>query len=82
MKPAIRCKPLDGGDVPPRAIGAENQTGQHGLAIQQNGTGAAFTELAPVLGARQVQVLTQNLEQRLVRRERDLYWLAVDDELD
>jgi hypothetical protein len=35
-----------------------------------------------VLRAAQIQVFTKDLEERLVRRERDFGWLAVDDECD
>ena len=62
----------------PVALDAEHQARQHRLAVEQHGARAALAELAAVLGAAEVQILTQHLEQRLVRRERDLGRLAVD----
>ena len=60
------------------AFEREHQAGKHRLAVDQHRAGAAFAELAAVLGAGEVEVLAQHLEQRLVRRERDFDVLAVD----
>ena len=60
------------------ALDAEHQAREHRLTVEQHGAGAALAKLAAVLGAAEVQVLTQHLEQRLVRRERDVGRLAVD----
>src|SRR5207249_2773180 len=62
------------------ALDAEVQTGENRPFVYEHGAGAAFPELAAVLRARQAQVLAQDLEKRLVRREGGLDGLAVDAE--
>src|SRR5712691_11736138 len=71
------CEPLHGFDRPPFAIEGKREAGEHRHAFHQHRAGAAFAELAAVLGAGQVQVLAQHFEQRLVRGERNLLLLAV-----
>ena len=78
MEPAVGDQPFDGRDVAAGALDAEHQAREHRLPVEQHRAGAALAELAAVLGAAQVQILTQHLEERLVRRERDLGRLAVD----
>src|SRR5437867_8041688 len=73
---------LDGLHPTPGAREAEHQAGQHGRAVYEHGTGAAFPQLAAVLGAREPQVLAQHFEQRLVGREGDLDGLAIQLERD
>src|SRR5207247_595251 len=68
---------FDGLDRPPFAIEGEREAGEHGHAFHQHRAGAAFPELAAVLGAGEVQVLAQHFEQRLVRGEGNLLLLAV-----
>ena len=82
VQPAVRDQSFDGGHTPAVAVGAEHEARQDRLVVEQHGTGAAFAKLAAMLRAAEIQVLTKNLEQRLVRRERDFGWLAVDDERD
>src|SRR5712692_1884391 len=60
------------------AFEREQQAGELRLAVDQHRAGAAFAELAAVLGAGEAEVLAQQLEQRLVRRERDFVAFAVD----
>src|SRR5204863_3877097 len=74
--------PLDRPHAPSRAGEAEDQAGEHGCAVDEHGAGAALTQLAAVLGAREAQVLPQHLEQGLVRREGHLDGLAVHVERD
>ena len=61
---------LDGLDRPPLHLGGERQAGEHRLAVDQHGAGAAFAELAAVLRAGQAELLAQHLEQGVVDRER------------
>jgi hypothetical protein len=64
------------------ALDAEDQARQDRLTVEEDGARAALAELAAVLGAGEVQIFTQDLEQRLVWRERDLRRLAVDGQRD
>ena len=74
-----RRQPLDGVDARgPSHSSAEHEAGEHRLAVDQHGAGAALAELAAVLGAGQAEVLAQHLEQGLVGREEDVLLLAVD----
>ncbi len=82
MQPALGAEAFDGHDLAAAALDAQHQARQHRPAVQQHGAGAALAELAPVLGAAEIQVLTQHLEQRLVRVERDVVRFAVDGERD
>src|SRR5207248_3189105 len=79
---AARGHPLDRPHAPSRTGEAEDQAGEHGRAVDEHGAGAALTQLAAVLGAREAQVLAQHLEQRLVRREGHLDGIAVHVERD
>src|SRR5262249_35173951 len=69
--------PLDGLDRPALALEAQDEAREDRLSVDQHGARAALAELAAVLGARQVHVLAQDLEQRLVRGERGRDTLAV-----
>src|SRR5512134_10149 len=59
------------------ALHGENQAGKLRLAVDEHGAGAAFAELAAVLGAGKAEILAQHFEQRLVRCERRVGCLAV-----
>jgi hypothetical protein len=74
--------PLDGVDAAALALQSEIEAGEDGPAVDGNGARPALAELASVLGSREPQVFAQNLEERLVRRERDLDRLAVECEAD
>ena len=82
VQAAVAGKAFDRRDRTAVAVDAEHEAREHRLAVEQHGAGAAFAQLAAVLGAAQVQVFTQNLEQRLVRRERDLGRFAVQRDRD
>ena len=73
---------LDRLDMLPLALDSQEEAGEDGLAIHEHRAGAALSELAPVLGARQTEILAQDFEQGLVRRESDLDGLAVYAESD
>src|SRR5262249_16721976 len=74
--------PSDGHDPAPLALEAEDETRENRPAVDENRAGSALAELAAVLRAREREVLPQDLEQRLVRRERAFDGLAVDVETD
>src|SRR5262249_23489480 len=60
------------------AIDTEDEAREHRTAVEQDRTGAALAKFAAVLRTAEVQILTQHLEQRFVRCERDLRRFAVD----
>ena len=77
METAVFDQPLDGRDLPSARLGGEHQAGEHGLPVDENRARAALTELAAVLRARELQVLAQHLEERLVVVGEDVDGLAV-----
>ena len=70
-------EPLDRGDGPTLAVDRERETRQQRFAIHEHGAGTALAQLAPVLGAGELQIFPQRLEQRLVAVDEDLHGLAV-----
>ena len=60
------------------AFDRQHEAGEQRLSVHQHGARAALAQFAAVLGAGQVEVLAQHLEQRLVRREQQFRVLAVD----
>src|SRR3989441_424748 len=82
VQASTRGHALDRFDAAARTGQAERETGEHRLVVQQHGAGAALAQLTPVFGAGKAAVLPQDLEQRLVRRERDLGQLTVQLERD
>src|SRR6267154_2630881 len=61
---------FDGAHGLSRAGQTQHETREHRRSIQQHGARAAFSQLAAVLRAGESQVFAQDLEQRLMRRER------------
>jgi hypothetical protein len=59
------------------ALQRELEARKHRLAVDQHRAGAALAELAAVLGAGQMELLAQHLEQRLVGGEEHFLLLAV-----
>src|SRR3546814_17408168 len=59
-----RPETLDRGDGPPVLQDGEGQAGHDALSIGQHGAGAALAEAAALLGARQVQHIPQDIQQR------------------
>ena len=72
--------PLHRLDLAALALDGQGQAGQHGLAVHQHRAGAALPQLAAVLGAREVEVLAQHLEEGLVDGDQNLALLTVDPE--
>src|ERR1041384_817081 len=69
-------------DVTIFRVEAKHQTGKNRTSIDEHRTRATLTELAAVFCAGEIQILTQNFEQRLVRCEGDLCLFAVECETD
>src|SRR5205814_1946001 len=65
-----------GQDFLSNALKRQDEAGKNRLAVQKNGTGAAFSELAAVLRTSVTEVFTQDLQQSLVRRKRDVCLFA------
>ena len=82
VQPAVGARPSTVVMLWPPHSTRQDQAGQDRLVVEEHGAGAAFAEFASVFGAGEVQIFAQDFEQRLVRRERDLDWLAVDDQRD
>ena len=82
VEPPIGGEPLDRQDGSSRAFEPKNQAGEHGLAVQNHGAGAAFSELATVFRSGMAEILTQDFQQRFVRGERDVEFFAIQREPD
>src|ERR1700741_1143227 len=64
------------------SVETEHQARKNRTSIDQHRTRATLTQLATVFCAGEIQILTQNFEQRLVRCEGDLCLFAVECETD
>src|ERR1043166_5947440 len=73
---------LDRLDVTTFGVETKHQTRKNRAPVHEHSASAAFTQLATVLRAGEIQILTQNFEQRLVRCEGDLSLFAVEGEMD
>src|SRR5215510_14820330 len=60
----------------------KHQAGKNRTAVYQNRARATLTQLTAVLRSGEIQIFTQNFEQRLVRCEGDLCVFAVECEMD
>src|SRR2546421_598057 len=78
MKPLALSEALDGPDLTPVHEGRERETRFHALAVHQDRTGAALAEATAFLRPRKVQVLTQGVEERSARIERQPVLGSVD----
>ncbi len=79
---AIARHALDGGEL--RAVGphGEDQTGKDGFAVQMNGATPARSLIAAAFGSDEPEVVTEDVEQYVVRTYRGLDPTAVDFEPD
>src|SRR5262249_2983949 len=59
------------------ALDGEEEAREDRLAVDQHRARPAFAELAAVLGAGQLEILAQHLEERFVNMREDLTFLAV-----
>ena len=71
-----------GSDLLFLAAGGQQRTGKHGRTVYQHRAGAAGRIVAPTLGAGELKVLAQDLQQHLARRNRQLSHAAVDFQFD
>ena len=61
-------------------LAGQHQAGVDRLAVDDHGAGAAVADVAAELGAGQIEMLAQQLQQRRFRRHRRAAVLAVDDD--
>ena len=78
MKCSVLGKTFDGRDLGPFGGGGEDKAGVHAPPIQMHGAGAALSEIAALLGARQLQVLAQEIEQGSARVDLRFIAFAID----
>src|SRR5882724_13434816 len=78
VKPAVFGHALHRLDLASLTLHGQRQAGQHGIAVHQHGARAALAQLAAVLGAGEVQLLAEHLEESLVRRREDIALFPVD----
>jgi hypothetical protein len=72
MKISLQAQAFDGQNISGITFNAEDQAGEHGLAIKKNGTRAAFSEFTAMLGAGVAEIFAKDFEQSFVRCERDV----------
>ena len=82
MQPAVRGQTFDGRHASAGALHRERQTREHGLAVDQHRARAALAELAAVLGAGELQILAEHLEQRLVAVDERIHALTVHEQFE
>ena len=63
---------LDGLHVAPVGLEREREARQHRLAVEHHGAGAAVALVAALLGADEVEIVAERLEQRAPRVDREL----------
>jgi hypothetical protein len=77
MQPPVLDEALDRQDVAPIAFGREREAREHGIAVEQHRACAALAQLAAVFRPGELQILAQDLEQRLVGVDEYVDALAV-----
>ena len=75
---ALRRQPFDGDDALAGRLAGLEVAGAHRLAVHMHRAGAAHADAAAVLGARQVEVVAQDPEQRHPRFDIDFVDAAID----
>lgn len=80
MQVTIFSEALDRQDLLSAALECKDETREHGLAVEKNGAGAAFSQLTAVLRARMTEILAQDLEQSFIGRKGDIGLFAVQRE--
>ena len=79
VEAAVGREPLDGDDLLPAAVhDREGEAGVVAPAVDEDGAGAARALVAAFLGAGEVEVLAQGVEERGARIEAELVDAAVD----
>src|SRR5262249_37256125 len=74
-------KAFNRGDGAAFDLSREGQAGQHALAVDMDGAGAALALIAALLGAGQRKVLAQGIEQRDARLDGERPRLSIDHEV-
>ncbi len=69
-----------GQDFLSNALKRQDEAGKNRLAVQKNGTGAAFSELAAVLRTSVTEILAEDFQQSFVGREGHIGLFAVQNE--
>ena len=64
------------------SVKPEHQARKNRTPVDEHGASPTLAKLAAVFRAREIQILTQNFQQRLVRCEGDLGMFAVEYEID
>ena len=77
-QPAVVGDAFDGGDLLPLATGRQHGAREHGHAVDLHRAGAAGGVVASPLGAGQIEVLAQDVEQQLVRLDGQLVSASVN----
>src|SRR5262245_7202439 len=78
MEAAPLRHPLDRGDPAPLDLDRQHEAREYGLTVDEHGAGAALSELAPMLGPGEPEVLAKHLQEGLVDRRERLAGLVVD----
>src|SRR5882724_8682961 len=78
MQSSFQAEAFDGQDIPGVALDAQDQAGEHGLAVQKNGARAALSQFTAMLRAGMAEILAKEFEESFVGRERDVYLLTVE----
>src|SRR5262245_388673 len=82
MRIRDRAEPFDGGDLARRYRADRGDAGARCLAVDQHGAGAALRQSTAELGAVELEIVAQHVEQRRVGLGRDRAAHAVDFEID
>ena len=77
MKPSVLAQSLDGRHPTAVTLDAQHQAREDRAIVEQDRARAALAEFAAVFRAAQIQIFTQDFQQRFVRREGDLGRVAV-----
>src|SRR5437660_3329397 len=78
MKLAVALQSFDGGNLALLDLYGQGEAGKNGRAVDQDGTGSAFPQFAPVFCANQPQVLAQHLKQGVMQNHGNFVALAID----
>lgn len=77
-EPVGTTNPFDGGQCAAGHLDRQCHARAARLAVEENGAAAAHRHLAGALRARQSEIVTDGIEEQVVRRHRELRRLAVD----
>ncbi len=78
MEPAVLCEAFNGCDLFAFGKTGGSEAGSNGLAVEENSAGAALAFATTVLGAGEVEVFAEDLEEGPIWRRIERVGLAVD----